>query len=101
MKSELEPQDLEAIARKVADLLKPLLFLNRGQEDVVFDKQGLAEYLQVDLSWIDKQITKRAIPYFKLGKYTRFKKVRIDRWINDQSVDPIPELKHYRRRSST
>jgi len=46
---------------------------------------------KVDISWIDKQITNKAIPFFKAGKYTRFKKSHIDRWLETRKVDPIPE----------
>ena len=96
MKTELEQTDFEAIARKVAEMLLPLIPSARP-DDEVFDKQGLADYLKVDISWIDRQITNRAIPFFKAGKYTRFKKSHIDRWIENRKVDPIPELKRYRR----
>jgi excisionase family DNA binding protein len=71
---------------------------SEGKNLVAYNKQGLAEYLHVEVSWIDKQITNRAIPYFKAGKYTRFKKSHIDRWIETLKVYPIPELKNYRRR---
>jgi excisionase family DNA binding protein len=99
MKTELEQADIQAIAEKVIHLLRPILAANgNGQEETVFDKKSLAEYLHVDMSWIDKQITSRAIPYFKAGKYTRFKRSHIDRWIESQRVDPVPELKSYRRR---
>jgi excisionase family DNA binding protein len=96
VKTELEQTDFEAIARKVAEMLLPLIPSARP-DDEVFDKQGLADYLKVDISWIDRQITNRAIPFFKAGKYTRFKKSHIDRWIENRKVDPIPELKRYRR----
>ena len=97
MKLELESEDIQAIAEKVVEMLRPYLSGTSRPEDAMLDKKGLAEYLHVDISWIDKQITNRAIPFFKAGKYTRFKRSRIDRWIETQGVDPIPELKRYRR----
>jgi excisionase family DNA binding protein len=96
MKTEVEPKDVEAIAKRVVEILLPLIPSGRPDDDI-FDKQGLADYLKVDISWVDKQITNRVIPYFKAGKYTRFKKSHIDRWIETVKVDPIPELKRYRR----
>jgi|WetSurSiteA1Bulk_404760.scaffolds.fasta_scaffold104008_1 excisionase family DNA binding protein len=98
MKIELEPQDIQAIADKVVEALLPLMPPGKSGDEV-FDKQGVAEYLHVEKSWVDKQITQRAIPYFKMGKYTRFKKSHIDRWIEHQKVDPIPDMKSYRRGS--
>lgn len=90
MKTELEQQDIQLIAEKVAELLRPLLSNNtRYEDDVVFDVQSLAEYLKVDISWIRKQVSYRTIPYFKLGKYVRFKQSVIDKWIKTQTSEPI------------
>lgn len=97
MKSELEPQDIQAIAEKVVELLKPHLQASGIQEDTVFDKPGLAEYLRVDVSWVNKQITLRSIPYLKVGKYTRFKKTHIDRWMETFKADPLPYVKLLKR----
>jgi excisionase family DNA binding protein len=98
VKTELEQSDIQAIATAVVDLLRPSLSAERrGPGDEVFDKQGLADYLHVKASWIDKQLGKRAIPYFKPGKYIRFKRSHIDRWIETLKVEPLPELKRYRR----
>jgi hypothetical protein len=53
VKIELEPQDIEAIAQRVTELLKPILAHRKGEaEDTIFDVQGLAEYLKVSLKWI-------------------------------------------------
>ena len=98
MKIEFESSDLQIFAQKVAELLRPMLPAGGNQGETVFDKKTLSEYLHVDISWIDKQITKRAIPYFKMGKYTRFKKSHIDHWTETRKAEPIPELKSYRRR---
>lgn len=94
MKIELEPQDIEAIVDKVIERLKPLLSGNGKQDaDVIFTPDTLAEYLQVDTSWVYKQVSLKTIPYFKSGKYTRFKKSVIDKWIEAQTVRPILTLK--------
>ena len=62
-------------------------------EDNIFDVKQLACYLKVDESWIYKQVSLKAIPFFKCGKYTRFKKSEIDRWVESETVKPIPPLK--------
>ncbi len=68
------------------------------EEGVIFDKAALASYLHVDKSWINKQITNRAVPYFKMGKYTRFRKSDIDRWLDTlPKTDPSPYVKLLRR----
>jgi excisionase family DNA binding protein len=97
MKTELETQDIEAIATKIVELLEPYLHTRGTQEDTVFDKSELAEYLNVDVSWVNKQITLRAIPYLKIGKYTRFKKTHIDRWLETMKIDTSPYVKLLKR----
>lgn len=95
MKFEIEPQDVEAIAQRVSELLKPLFphLEKRDEKDIIFDVKGLAEYLHVDRSWVYKQVSLKAVPFFKTGRYTRFRKKDIDRWIESQGVRPIPPLR--------
>ena len=101
MKAELTfPQELvEAIADKVIEKLKPIIAGNGEHEtvDIIFTPETLAQYLQVDTSWVYKQVSLKTIPYFKGGKYTRFKKALIDKWIESQTVKPIPALKLFRK----
>lgn len=93
MKIEIEQQDIQAIAERVLELLRPLLARNGKQDDIILTPESLAEYLQVDTSWVYKQVSLKTIPYFKSGKYTRFKRATIDKWIETQTVKPIPPLK--------
>jgi excisionase family DNA binding protein len=97
MRTTLEPEDIQTISDKVVESLKPHLKLNSNQEDVIFNKDGLAKYLQVDVSWINKQITLRAIPYLKMGKYTRFKKTHIDQWLETMKVDLSPYVRLFKQ----
>src|SRR4030042_5666127 len=95
MKTEFESQDIEAVANRVLELLKPLITGNGRNEDkdTIFTPETLSKYLQVDISWVYKQVSLKTIPYFKSGKYTRFKKNKIDRWIEKNTVEPIPSKK--------
>ena len=92
MKTTLEAEDVQAIAAALMELIKPMLLGTRAQSelDVNFTPETLADYLQVDTSWVYKQISLKTIPYFKTGKYTRFKKSLIDKWIETQAVRPVP-----------
>lgn len=100
MKFEIESQDVEAIARRVAEILKPLLTHPAGsnEKDVVFDVKGLADYLRVKESWVYQQVHTRSLPCFKMGKYPRFKKAQIDKWMESKAVRPIPALTAVKRR---
>lgn len=93
MRTELENDDIKAIAQTVVEMLRPILSGkgNSRSDDVIFDVPGLAEYLKVDDSWVYKQVSLKTIPYFKNGKYTRFRKSAIDKWIDSQTVKPEPQ----------
>lgn len=101
MKSTLDPEDIAAIGDYVIERLRPLIAGNgkASEPDTIFTPETLAEYLQVDISWVYKQVSYKAIPYFKTGKYTRFRKVVIDKWLETQAVRPIPPLRALRGRA--
>ena len=90
MKTELETHDIEAIALRVSEYLKPLITANRKQEDdTIFDVEALAAYLRVDKNWIYQRTRKNEIPYIKKGKYCLFRKSIIDAWLNQDAVKPL------------
>lgn len=95
MKAHFENEDIEAIAEIVVNKLKAVIFKKEvcNNEDVIFTVKSLAEYLKVDASWIYKQVSLKTIPYFKSGKYTRFKKSSIDNWIKSQTIRPVLSIK--------
>ena len=94
MKLNLEQEDLKLIAKDVAETLKPLLKNNKksGDSNIVFDVEGLAEYLKVKDTWIYNKVGLKTIPYFKCGKYLRFKKSNIDKWIDSKTIQAVPAL---------
>jgi hypothetical protein len=54
MRTTLEAEDIQAIAEAVIEKLRPLLVSNnKHSEDRVFDKKGLAEYLNVSMSTVN------------------------------------------------
>ncbi len=103
MRTELEPQDVEAIAEKVLELLKPLLPGNgHRQEDIVFDVPGLSGYLKVEHKWIYEQTHLKTIPFFKLGnKQLRFRKSEIDAWTKKHWTPGVGEPTRKGRVSTT
>lgn len=91
----LEQKDVESIVNLVVEQLKPLLQTRQQnkEEEKILDVKTLGEYLMVDQSWIYKKVQYGEIPYFKVGKYNRFKKSDIDKWIQSQTIRPVPTLK--------
>lgn len=95
MRTELEPQDIEAVAQRVAEVLAPALSRvskSKG-DDTLFDVKGLADYLKVDPSWIYKQVQYGSLPHIKLGKYLRFSKAAIDKHLEKNTIPATSALK--------
>ena len=92
MKAQLDQEDIQAIAGAVMELVSPLIAGNgrREPEDVVFDKRGLSEYLKLSSSTINKMVSNRRIPHFKIragqSGGVRFFKRDIDKWIGRQTI---------------
>ena len=84
MKTELEPLDVQTIAEKVVELLKPYLSQRADrQEDIIFDVPGLCEYLHVTSKWVHERTHLKEIPCYKLSnKQLRFRKKKIDKWLD-------------------
>lgn len=96
MKAELTlPSELvKEIAKEVVELLKPVLSGNNKYEaeDVIFDVQGLTEYLNVTKKWIYEQTHLKTIPYLKISnKQLRFKKKDIDKWLEALKIPATSE----------
>ena len=94
MKSELEPMDIQTIADKVVERLKPFLSQKADrQEDIIFDVSGLCEYLHVSPKWIHERTHLKEIPYHKLSnKQLRFRKKEIDKWFDSMKISTINPL---------
>lgn len=92
MKAELTlPTELvDLIADKVIEKLRPLLSGNgNAKEDIIFDVQGLAEYLRVSKQWIYERTHLKEIPHIKVDGQLRFRKKDIDKWLNSYNIPAI------------
>lgn len=94
MKTELETQDIEAIAQRVIELIKPMLSGNgKHEDDTVLNVQGLAEYLHVTPKWIHERTHLKNIPFYKLSnKQLRFKKRDIDKWLDSLKTPAVNQF---------
>ena len=88
MKIELEQSDIQAIAEKVLDIVKPYLLHREDKTgEIILDVPGLCEYLKVTTKWVYEQSHLKAIPHLKIGKkQLRFKKKEIDKWIDTLQI---------------
>ncbi len=84
MKIELEIDDIERIAEKVVEQLTPLLKQNsKSNDNELMDVKGLAKYLKVKESWVYEKIHAKKIPFQKAGRFPRFRKKHIDKWLEN------------------
>ena len=67
---------------------------------VLLDKDELAARLGVSERFVRRLVEERRIPYLKIGLFTRFDPVDIDRWLTPQRVEPRPTFTLLRRRRS-
>jgi len=80
------------IADKVIESLKPLLNSNTVQEDTLFTVESLASYLQVRKQWVYDRVHLNEIPYMKMGKFLRFRKSVIDKWLDKMKTPALQSL---------
>jgi excisionase family DNA binding protein len=83
MKIEIDDSKLISdIVEKVVERLEPLLNNSHNSKDnELMDVNGLAGYLNVKKQWIYEKTHLNVIPYYKVGKYPRYRKSKIDEWL--------------------
>ena len=95
MKMALELEDIQGIAAAVTEMLKPIIASNGNgkHEDVIFDKKAVAAYLKVSESTINKLVSNKQIPHFKIqagqSGAVRFRQRDIDKWVQRQTVPEV------------
>lgn len=85
MKADIDIDMHEFTALIISGLLKelkPLLGQKTAEPDILFTVETLAEYLHVSHQWVYERVHFKEIPYFKMGKFPRFRKSEIDRWLD-------------------
>lgn len=99
MKLDFEDSDLERLALKVAEKLKPLVQSKvTGQDgDKILTVGTLAQYLGVKKSWIYEKVHLKGIPHFKVGKFPRFRKADIDSWLQSSYTPAVNGISNYIR----
>ena len=96
MKLDFEGAELdrlaEALSAKLAVKLKPLLSNKDGgtSGDRILSVDDLSKYLSVDKSWVYHNI--RQIPHFKIGRFPRFRKREVDKWLEQHKAPIFNEL---------
>jgi predicted DNA-binding transcriptional regulator AlpA len=84
MKTVLDQEDVELIARRVAEMIRPLLSPQENSAEIIFSVEELSDYLRVSVKWVYDHTFE--LPHFKLGGLLRFRKKEIDRVIERLSL---------------
>lgn len=55
--------------------------------EALLDKPETAAYLSIKLSHLDYLVTKRRIPFVRVGRYIRFKRTDLDAWLEENRTE--------------
>ena len=55
------------------------------------DVKEASEYLGLAESTLYGMVSERRIPFTKMGRRLKFDRDKLDRWIRDHSVEPLPK----------
>ena len=92
MKLELDTEQLrQDIVNDVVEALKPLLADAKREDDHLMDIGACASYLLVERQWLYKVRNNLQIPFVKVGKFLRFRKSEIDKWLQKNSTRQVNE----------
>ena len=89
MKSELEQQDIEAIAQRVIEVLKPILACNNKEEVEILDINEASAFLKTSKGQIYQWVSNSKygignFPFQKAGKQLRFSKKKLIEWLESR-----------------
>ena len=64
---------------------------NLGQR--LLDIQAAARYTGMSVATLYKWVNQRKIPHIKMGRLVKFDPVKVEEWIKEQTILPMPERK--------
>jgi excisionase family DNA binding protein len=83
----IPPELVSAIVEDVVARLRPMIATRKEEvSDAILTPEQLAQSLQVTKQWIYERVSLGEIPHTKVGRYLRFRKSVIDKWIDSISL---------------
>jgi len=86
---------VDAVAEAVVKRLRPMIHglgVLVENDDGLMSLKELAEYLGVSKDWIYQRTAKNEIPFGKVGRFVKFRRSEIDRWLSTRSVPAVTPL---------
>ena len=94
MKIEIDDTQLiDTITDKVVEKITSLFRQNpNGNDNELMSVDELSGYLKVKKPWVYEKVHTREIPFYKAGKFPRFRRKHIDMWLSNPYH---PDLDNY------
>jgi excisionase family DNA binding protein len=94
MKAEININTQELVKEITSLVIKELKsFLDAQRSDTpLLCVDSLAKYLGVSKQWVYERVHLKEIPYIKVGKFPRFKRSDIDKWLEGNKIPAIDPL---------
>lgn len=97
MEINLNDQDIQRLVEllaprlvaAIAPLLKTTLSKDSQDGNALFSVKQLSEYLGVKPSWIYEKTHFKEIPFIKCGRFPKFRKKEVDKWLEDRKFKPL------------
>ena len=62
-----------------------------GTTEIRFlDIQGASQYTGISVTTLYKWVNQRKIPHIKMGRLLKFDPLKLDEWIRQQTIMPMP-----------
>jgi len=89
-------ENITIIRRMLEELLNRRIIETKQDDDkAIMTVKQVAQFLDLDVNIIYEKCARGDIPYFRLGKRYRFKKVDIIGWLNGHTKGPDISIDEY------
>ncbi|GAB5047512.1 helix-turn-helix domain-containing protein [Thermodesulfovibrio sp. TK110] len=73
-------EEIKALAKEIVKELIPLL-KSQSKDDEILDFNQACEFLKCKKTWLYSKVSNNEIPYIKTGKYLKFRKSELSKWL--------------------
>lgn len=78
-------EEIKQLAKEVARHILPELKELLNSKEELLSVEEACKYLKCPKTWLYDKVRQRKIPYIKVGKYLRFKKADLDKWLTTKT----------------
>lgn len=78
-------EEIKQLAKEVAKHILPELKELLNSKEELLSVEEACKYLKCQRTWLYDKVRQKKIPYIKAGKYLRFRKADLDRWLTTRT----------------